>query len=436
MSAKDRVRTATEATATSVRQIRPLALPDSSTVSADPREHRGRRRSWVFGIRTKTLEIWLIPLGAAAVVVALALTLVTLRHPEPSSPAAPAGGANAAADAAAVAAIPRYYAIASEEPVTHDGKAAIDVIVGDVRTGKTLATVALPAVDVTVGDNSAVGVSATADDRTFLVGRKNVYGGVTYFLVRIAPGTKQVATVEQLPIPEVALGVLLGFAISPDGKELAVLSVRGNGTTLRTYSVKSGAVLRTWIAGTWHNQSNGAVLQTGVSWTADNRNVAFTRVATTGRTASYDGVLEERLISATAPSGDLATASRAVLKAPGNCASLLLTPDGGTVVCGTQANYASFGPSTDCGKNGPMFVAYSASTGKRLRVLYQYTGACDEAVDSVLWSDNSARHVIGEQYLFQRNPPRVTDRWGVAAAGTFTKFPVAKHGQWYSGPAF
>jgi hypothetical protein len=83
-----------------------------------------------------------------------------------------------------------------------------------------------------------------------------------------------------------------------------------------------------------------------------------------------------------------------------------------------------------------MFVAYSASTGKRLRVLYQYTGACDEAVDSVLWSDDSARHVIGEQYLFRRNPPQVTDRWGVAAAGTFTKFPVAQHGQWYSGPAF
>jgi hypothetical protein len=245
-----------------------------------------------------------------------------------------------------------------------------------------------------------------------------------------------VATVEQLHVPEVALGVLLGFAISPDGKELAVLSVRGNGTTLRTYSVKSGATLRTWIAGTWHNQNNGALLQTGVSWTADSRHVAFSRVVTTGQTASYDGALEERLISASAPSGDLAAASKAMLTAPRNCSSLLLTPDGGTVVCGTQANYVGTGSPGDCGRNGPMFVAYSASTGKRLRVLYQYTGACSEGVDAVLWSDDSARHVIGEQYLLQRNPTTVVDRWGVAAAGKFTKFPVAQHGQWYSGPAF
>jgi hypothetical protein len=83
-----------------------------------------------------------------------------------------------------------------------------------------------------------------------------------------------------------------------------------------------------------------------------------------------------------------------------------------------------------------MFAAYSAATGKLLRVLYQYTGACDEGVDTVLWSDDSARHVIGEQILSQRNPLQHTDRYGVAAAGKFTKFPVAQHGQWYSGPAF
>ena len=96
---------------------------------------------------------------------------------------------------------------------------------------------------------------------------------------------------------------------------------------------------------------------------------------TTAHYSSNDA-LEERLIGATAPSGDLATASKAVLKAPGNCTSLLLTPDGGTVVCATQVNY------------------------------------------------------------LLHNPQQNIDRYGVAAAGKFTKFPVAKHGQWYSGPAF
>jgi hypothetical protein len=84
-----------------------------------------------------------------------------------------------------------------------------------------------------------------------------------------------------------------------------------------------------------------------------------------------------------------------------------------------------------------MFIAYSAVTGKRLRVLYRYTGACTLAVYTVLWSDNSARHVIGEALTyFGGNPPRVTDRYGVAAAGKFVKFPVVKHGQFYTEPAF
>jgi hypothetical protein len=435
MSAKDRVRTATEATAASVRQIRPLTLPDHSAVSAELREHRGHA---VRGTLGKIKDTWLIPLGAAAAVAALALALVTLRHPEAAGPSSSADGTSAAADPAAVAAIPRYYAIATEGPVSHDERAAISVTVGDVRTGKTLTTVTLPAVFTLPGTNSAVGVSAAGDDRTFVVARRNTYGGITYFQVHIAPGAKQVATVKQLPIPDAALGNLLGFAVSPDGKELAVLSVRGNGTTLRIYSVKSGATLRTWVAGTWQYQGDG-IQQTGVSWTADSRQVAFS-TAVGGNT--YSGVLEERLIGATAPSGDLAAASKVAFKAPGNCSSLLLTPDGGTVVCATMINYPSAtsvdphpGSPGVCGKDGPMFVAYSAVTGERLRVLYQYTGACDEGVDTVLWADDSARHVIGEQRLVQGD--QHFDRYGVASAGKFTKFQVVPPlSQWNSGPAF
>ncbi|HEY6493175.1 MAG TPA: hypothetical protein VIZ43_07870 [Trebonia sp.] len=203
-----------------------------------------------------------------------------------------------------VTGIPRYFAVATEGSVSHDGKAAINVTVGDVRTGKTVATVALPAIGEMAGTNAAVGVSAAGDDRTFVVGRRDIDGNTDYFLVRIAPGTKQVATVAHLPIPETALGALLGFAVSPDGKELAVLSVRGDGTTLRIYSVTSGATLRTWTAGTWRYQGNGPLV-TGISWTADNRNVAFSTEVTT-QPSVVKGALEERIIGATEPSGDLA----------------------------------------------------------------------------------------------------------------------------------
>jgi hypothetical protein len=253
--------------------------------------------------------------------------------------------------------------------------------------------------------------------------------------VHIAPGAKQAATVGRLPIPTANLGAMLGFAVSPDGAQLAVLSVRGNGTTLRVYSVKSGATLRTWTAGMWLYQGDGGLL-TGVSWTADNQNVAFS-TTTTGRYPSASSGLEERLIGATAPSGDLAAASRVVLKAPASCSSLLLTPDGGTVVCATQAHFLDSTLPAACAENPPMFVAYSAATGKRLRVLYQYTGSCYSGADTVLWADDSARHVVGESDVMTREKPlRYFDEYGVAAAGTFAVFPVARHGQWYSGPAF
>ncbi|TVZ02656.1 hypothetical protein EAS64_28215 [Trebonia kvetii] len=430
MSAKDRVSTAAEATAASVREIRPLALPENSAAAAGPRQDRGRTSSRVRSTLVTMKEIWMIPLGAAAAVAALAVSLVALRHAEPPRPA-PANGSSTAAGG-----MPRYYAIATEGPVSHDGQAAIDVIVGDVLTGTTLATVALPAIYEGVGVNPAVGVSATANDRAFVVGARDSWGNVGYFLVRIAPGTKQVATLTQLPVPLTSPGELLGFAVSPDGKELAALSVRGNGTTLRIYSVTSGAVLRTWIAGTWRNQTDVILWQTGVSWTADGRQVAFSTVVTTGK-GPGDAALVERTITAARPSGDLAAASKVVLKAPGNCASLLLTPDGGTVVCATRVDSVYGASPVSCGKTEPMFVAYSAATGKRLRVLYRHPGPCASAVYSVLWSDASARHVIGEAWTtFSGKPPRSTDRYGVAAAGKFTKFPVAKHGQWYSGPAF
>jgi hypothetical protein len=430
MSVQERVSAAAEATAASVREIRPLSLPENSAAASEPREHRGRIASRLSTTLVKMKETWMIPLGAAAAVAALAVSLVAIRHAEPPRPA-PANGSSTA-----VGGIPRYYAIATEGPVSHNGQAAIDVTVGDVRTGTTLAAVALPAIYEGVGVNSAVGVSATGNDRAFVVGRRDSWGNVEYFLVRIAPGTKQVATLTQLPIPLTSPGELLGFAVSPDGKELAALSVRGNGTTLRIYSVTSGAVLRTWIAGTWRNQTDEILWQPGVSWTADGRQVAFSTVVTTGRGPS-DSALVERLIGATQPSGDLAAASRVVLKAPDNCASLLLTPDGGTVVCATRVDSVYPAAPVTCGKNQPMFVAYSAATGKLLRILYRYPGPCRSAIYAVLWSDASARHVIGEAWTtFKGNPPRYTERYGVAAAGKFTKFPVAKHGQNYSGPAF
>ncbi len=371
----------------------------------------------------KLKKAGLIPLAAATAIAAvLALSLLALGHAQ-ASPAAPV-----------VTGIPRYYAIATEGRVSHDQLASITVTVGDVHTGKTVATVTLPAISEIEGTNAAVGVSAAGDDRTFVVGRRDVWGDTDFFLVHIAPGAKPAATVRHLPVPETAFGAVLASAVSPNGRELAVLSVRGNGTTLRTYSVRSGAVLRTWTAAAWKYQGTQA-WAADVSWTADSRQVGFSTVPSPKPYPSA-GALQQRLIGAAAPSGNLVTRSAVVLKAPANCSSLLLTPDGGTVVCGTQVNLLSTASTVSCGTAKPMFVAYSARTGRRLRVLYQYPGTCRSAEYTVLWSDNAARHVIGEAYTTFAGDPPYTDRYGVAAAGEFTKFTIPRLGQWWSGPAF
>ncbi len=176
MTAKERVRTATEATAATVRQIRPLELPDEAPAPARPRDHR--RRDW-FGLGEalgRIRETWLIPLGAAAAVAVLAVTLVILRNsdgpaasPAPvAGPSVASGSAPAITPAQATAAIPRYFATATQKIISHIHHGEIDVTVGDVRTGKTVATVVLPSDD----QSTTVGVSAASDDRIFVVGRR------------------------------------------------------------------------------------------------------------------------------------------------------------------------------------------------------------------------------------------------------------------------
>ena len=67
MSTESRVRTAAEATAASVGQIRPLTLPDSSAVPAElPQAAKAAKVPRITPPSGKLKETWIIPLGAAA----------------------------------------------------------------------------------------------------------------------------------------------------------------------------------------------------------------------------------------------------------------------------------------------------------------------------------------------------------------------------------
>lgn len=139
--------------------------------------------------RARRLGAWAAPVIAAAVVVALAIALVTVRQVQnepsvpPSAPAVSSAGQT----------IPEYYAALTG---LGDASAAItkpsSVVVGNDRTGGVLAVIPPPA------HQTFAGVTAAANDRTFLVeawpypypigagvGKANP---VAWYLLRVAPG--------------------------------------------------------------------------------------------------------------------------------------------------------------------------------------------------------------------------------------------------------
>jgi len=144
---EDRLRATTRAVTESMRPLRPLDLTQAADgfqpPASPPRPHR-----W---------PGWLIPLAAAAAVVAVAAVLVTVRNPPRVAPEAGAGstaprpgGAAPAAAGADPEALPRYFVAISGlatqgalPPAGQSGPAKDplpdSVVVGDTLTGKRLA---------------------------------------------------------------------------------------------------------------------------------------------------------------------------------------------------------------------------------------------------------------------------------------------------------
>jgi hypothetical protein len=371
MSIEDRVRTATRAGATLVRDIGPLPVPDPVRLRRRPAPTARRWRSWG------------IPLAAAAALVLVALSLVAVRQ---FSAKAPSAGKSVTASAT----VPRYYVALDESAVGYTGSAGL--IVGDDLTGKTIATIKPPA------GLQFDGVQGASDDRTFVVRaspKATQPSPVTWYLLRIAPGTTHPYRLAKLSI-SIPNGI--EAALSPNDQELAIESfdypsnseIR---TTLGIYSVSSGAELRSWTTGKF---ASGPA-QTTLSWLSDGRRLAFSDV----RSATGDRLsLQLRTLDVTGSGTDLMTASRTLLTVPlsgaSTCYSLHLTPDGGTVVCAAQyAFLTGDGTSAGCANGGLEFTAYSARTGKPVGVLYRYLGACQNGISTLPWTDDSAAEIIG-----------------------------------------
>jgi hypothetical protein len=402
MSIEDRVRTATQAGATLVRDIGPM-VAEADKVRFRRRPARPLRR----------LLSWGIPLAAAAAVVLLALSLVTVRSTHSGIPAI---GRSAAPTLSprpggpSPSPVPRYFvaldqgetsSVGSAGSSGSDGSYQASLIVGDDVTGTAIATVNPPS------GMEFLSVQGASDDRTFVVvgGSKPALVPDAWYLLRIAPGSARPYQLAKVPIKLAGGGnaYLLAYALSPDDRELAVESQQASQdsgatvTTLGIYSVSSGAELRAWTTGSY---SQELAYPDTLSWLPGGRQLSFSHIPPGRHDADQDQV---RTIDVTGRGTDLLAASHVVLtlnnppSSPSGCWTLNLTPDGGTVICGTQYNDSADdrGTGAGCASGGLEFTAYSARTGKPVRVLYKYRGPCNNGETAVLWTDSSARYVIG-----------------------------------------
>jgi hypothetical protein len=412
VSTEDRVRAATRARTALVSDIRPLELPPElpARLPARARQGRGARR-WLN---------WGAPLAAAAVITALAVTLALVRqagapHSAPAAPVPPASS------------VPRYYAALADA-----GGSRLKVVVGDDRTGRTLAVVNPPA------GESFYGVTGAADDRTFVV-TSATHGGTSWYLLRLSPGAAHPARLTKLPIKPISFPVS-GLALSPDGQKLAVMYQAGPyeelgpgniaiskeaPTYLTVYSMSSGAVLRSWA-----NKSGNGSVPSGangesLSWVDGGRGLDFHW----GVVSRYDNPSQVRTIALTAAGQDLLGSSRVTLTVPDStrptettsvnaCPSWLAATDG-TIVCGTYVLDDSLGDA--CAVASPSFASYAGATGKKLSGLYQYHGHCMIGEADVLWTDPGGRHVIALLVLQVKGEAGTAgNKFGLVSDGHFT----------------
>ena len=265
-STEDQLTSALDAAAQTVRPqtVRPLREPKRANGAT-----RTRRGRW---------DARLAPAAAAIGVVAVVAVALVVASGQPrTAGSGPASGLSAAPAAAAPAAPPQYYA----EAEGHLYQASSQVVVRSTATGAVVARIANPPAATGNGTQYAVYVAAAPGDQTFYTVYEsgNNDGGIRIYSFQLASSGTPSALIE------VAGGLITGqdhllnvggFAVSPDGSQLAVAAAAdpasGNPQEIVVINLRSGA----------HSVWNGGLDRTGaafgitdLSWTGDGKSLVY-----------------------------------------------------------------------------------------------------------------------------------------------------------------
>lgn len=421
---EDLVRSTTRAIASTVRDVPPLRLapPEGQLLPFAPVARRARR-----------LRGWLAPVTAAAVVLAVAVSLVIIRD-------IPNGRVVPAASPASSPSVPAYY-VALSAPASAGRN---DLVVGGTLTGRRVATVPAP-------KGTAFGVvTAAADDRTFIVDAipaSGASGYAAWYQLTISPGASPATRLTRLPIPDTPVSLFGAAAVSESGTELAVMLQPYEGmlkqtpitTSLRIYSVGTGRLLNSWSTRYLHVLAQAIPNPTPsntLSWVNGDRAIAFNTYRTiSGANSSFVWATTVRVLDVTAGGGNLISDSRAVASGcsgPPSGQAPPLTANGQTVLCATMVSpYLPVPRKTGLTIN-LRWSAYSVSAPKALRTVYKTSlrvpvvhqpdvGGSDDGI-AVQWANASGATMIVDWNVGSPAPP-LQVHFGVVSQGRFVPLP-------------
>jgi len=453
---EDRLRAATRAAASTVTAD---SVPPLRLASDRPSRSRGGSRA-----SASVWGRWLAPVAAAAAVVAVAAAMVvvgrTVDHrsggtgASPSSRPGPVRTGPPVSSYVASGRVPRYYV-----SIESNGNPNFNPSYAVVRATATGARLGLyvPAVGKTVA-----AVTADAHDRTFVLDEQpwvnpnsnanQSFEPRTFYLLTLDSGG-HIAALNSVPVPVPGGQLMTGFALSPDGKKLAIAVQPDNNkrepdlTEVKVITLATGAT-RTWTAsGTIGFGPDDA---RSLSWAVDERTLAFdwegngpgihTGVWLLDLSAGGGSLLADSreavtLINqasfgpaaggaATPTPSPSASPTRQSVTPPACQLDSIITPDGSTLVCGaiTETNEkTSVTPEVSLQRGAETeFIEYSAATGKVARILGHWKfGKVGALSVEVLWSDASGSVLIGVI------PDSGGGRVGVISGNEFTPLPVS-----------
>jgi hypothetical protein len=445
---EDLIRSTTHAIASTVREVPPLRLEPAPNKLRSP--SRGPRRLHGGSGRQRRWRSWAAPLTAAAMVVALAVSLVLVRDipndgavsPNPTSSAGPGG-------------VPRYYVALTQFGGDTNGIIQLnDIVVGDSLTGKTLATFAPPA------GTTFESVTAAADDRTFVVfavtsstGSFDLSSKATltgsWYAVRLFPGTAHPARLTHLPIKpltvansdvNIGIGGLLyayGTVLSGSGRELAVPeSIGSRGLAVKVFSVATGQLLHEWTT-----NDRSVVQEPSLAWIDGDRKLALvsrsTDVQPNAKFVTENVTMREWPVAGPA-SGDLVAVSKLVWhvqigtgKGPLTLTTVqlcvepvvggpvLISGDGKTFSCTTAGGW---GPTDHLSFHTyPLTASTTATAQGTIDYQVTYTNK-GRYIPEVVWTNPSGDTLIGALLPIVGGSPVAVygPRIGVISHGKFT----------------